>query len=318
MEEGLRPRELGLLHRGDHGRKIGGARRIQERQRERDQHPTRGRGWIREHLPPLVAGADGLADLRLIGREVVRAERSAPLHDPVRDPQRHLAAIEGLGPFRAVALERVPELAEDEALTLPEDPALGGVDDRALGLVGEDRLEDLKDERLLGVDLHPIARELRRLPDELGERYRPEAIERMRQAGRGPRHSARRRADVEDLRRLRAEVDRNRDELGTPLPDRPPRDLDKEVQEDVPLPRIVDEHEPPRAEPGQRALDHERGEHGGHGGVDGVSSLPQHARAGLRSQRMARRHSTPRAHEKQVRLAARHEFGNVDREVSGP
>jgi len=254
VKERLRARNLRLLHRGDDGREIGRARRIEQCQGERDQHATRRRRRICQHIPPGVAGAHRVTDLRLVGGEVVGAEGSATLDNPLRHPARDLAGVERLRPLSAVALQRVGQLTEDEALTLEEDAPRGRVDRRALRLIGEDRIEDLEDERLLGVHLDALAGEPSWVAYELGQWHRAEAVESPRQPGRRPGHAARRGPDIEDLRLLRTEVDGDRQELGATLPYGPAWNLDEEVQQDVLACWVVYEHEAACPQPGERAL----------------------------------------------------------------
>ena len=87
--------------------------------------------------------------------------------------------------------------------------------------------------------------------------------------------------------------------IGSRSERRPPRveagDLDEEVEEHVALLGVVHEHESTGAEPGQRALGHERRQHGG--GPRRRRRCPLRAARARRppaDQRMARRHSDTR------------------------
>ena len=64
-----------------------------------------------------------------------------------------------------------------------------------------------------------------------------------------------------------------------------PADGDEEVEQHG-LVALVDEHVAPRAEAGQRALRHARGQNRGDGRIDGVAALTQDPRARLGGQRM--------------------------------
>ena len=158
--------------------------------------------WRRvgQHVTPRVPRMHGAAHLRLVRRRGHRRRAFRPARPPTPKPAGDLPAVERLRALRPVALERVAELSEREDLPVAQDPALRRVDRRSLRLVGEDRLEDLEDERLLGVHLHAVACEPGRLADQLRERHRAEAPQRVGQPGRGAGHPARGRADVEDLR----------------------------------------------------------------------------------------------------------------------
>ena len=111
---------------------------------------------------------------------------------------------------------------------------------------------------------------------------------------------------MEDLRALWREVDRDRHQLGAArsVPS-VPADGDEEVEQHR-LVALVDEHVAPRAEAGQRALGHERGQNRGHGRVDGVAALAQDPRrpprrsadARLRRPLGSRREPTPRVRGK--------------------
>jgi hypothetical protein len=236
----------------------------------------------------------------LILRHVVGAQRPAALQHPLGDPPRHLAAVKQVRTLGAVALERVSQLLEPEDLAGDERSPLRRVDGPALGLMPEDRLEDVEDECLLGVHVDAIAGEARGLTNELAQGHRSVAPQRLREPRGGAGHSARRGADVEDLRRLRAEVDGDRNQLSSALAARAPGNLHEEVEQHVLGARVVYEHEPTGAKPGQGTLGDERGEDRGHRGVHGVSSLPQHPGPGLRGHWMAGRHGAAHGHRDRV------------------
>jgi hypothetical protein len=87
---------------------------------------------------------------------------------------------------------------------------------------------------------------------EVVHRHRAEPPQRLPEPGRRSGDAARRRADVEHLRRL-VEQHRDRDEVGAALGTVAPRHLDEEVQQHV-LVGGVDQHEAAGTEPGERAL----------------------------------------------------------------
>ena len=131
--------------------------------------------------------------------------------------RRDLAAAEGLGALGAEALQRLGQLGEAEDLALAQSAAGRRVELAGALEPGVDRFEDVEDVGLLGVDRRPLAGEAHARLDQLGERHRAEAPQRLLEAGRRARDAAGGRADVERLHRLGVEVDRDRDQLGAAL-----------------------------------------------------------------------------------------------------
>jgi hypothetical protein len=144
------------------------------------------------------------------------------------------------------------------------------------------------DLRLLGVDDHAVARQRGRGRRQVAEPRRAPAAHRgvdpggvaVRPAGGG--------ADVEDLRRVAAEVHLDGHERGAiggiaAVAGRG----DEEVQQHRRLAGLGDEHVAAGAGPAQQRLGDPRREHGGDRRIDRVSAGAQHVGARLRGQRMA-------------------------------
>ena len=131
--------------------------------------------------------------------------------------------------------------------------------------------------------------------NQLRHRHRAEPLQRLPEPRGGPRDPARGRADVEDLRNVLAEVDRERDPARSAARPRPAGNGDEEVEQHV-LVRGVDEHEPAGPQPGERALGDEGGQHRRHRGVDRVPALAKDGGPGLGGERMSGRDCPSRAH----------------------
>ena len=180
--------------------RVGGLRVLVEQgERVRDQDPAGRRWWVREHLSPTVRHPDRGAGHDLVGGEVLRGDDAAARGEPVDDRRPDVARVERRRPLRAQPLERIGELRLADDVAGSDDPSVGREQRGALGRRGHDPGEDLDHVRLRRVQLDPVARELRRRRDELGERHPPESRGRLAHARRHPVGPDRRGADVEHL-----------------------------------------------------------------------------------------------------------------------
>jgi hypothetical protein len=287
LGEGLAAGRVGGSHRRD--QLLGAAalaEALEQAQAVGDQDPARGGRWVGQHLGAAEAGPDRLPLDRLVGREVRLAQSAAVLDRVVAQRRCDLATAEGLGALGSEAFERLGQLAEAEDIALAQGAAGRGVKLPRPLQPGVDRREDVEDVGLLGVDRRALPGELDRWLDQLGQRHRAEALQRLLEAGGGSGNPAGSRTYVERLHGLGIEVDRYRNKLGTALDPVATRRRDEEVEQHR-LAAVVDHHEAARAEAGQRALDREGGEHRGNRGVDGVSTLAQHLRSRLGGEWMA-------------------------------
>ena len=236
---------------------------------------------------PRNGAADRLALDRLVGGEVAAAERAAVLdHEVARAPPRPRRGRTAPRPSAPNRSSASASSGKRKTSPSPQRPPAGRVELARARQPLVDRGEDVEDVGLLGVDRRPLAGQPDAGADQVGERHRAEALQRLRQAGGGSRHPAGGRADVERLRRLGVEVDRHRRPArrARSIPSSPGAATKKSIS--VVSPPRVDHHVAAGAEPGQRALDREGGEHRADRGVDRVAAFAQDPGTGLGGQRM--------------------------------
>ena len=237
---------------------------------------------------PSVAGSHGRAPDHAVLPEVLRRHRAARLAHVEYHGGRELAVGE-IGRMLREPLDRVRQVGEPEPVSRPEPRASAPVHASALGRVAQDQVEDRVEIRLRSRQLDAGAGSLdgRLREDAPGQG----AVASMRggQPGHCAGDGAGRRADVEHLGRLAAEVDVDRFHLRpAAAPSAQPRRRDEEVQHSRgPVARAVDEHEATRSRAGERALGDPGHERSADARVCGIAALGQDACARLGGQRVA-------------------------------
>ncbi len=153
--------------------------------------PEEGGGLVRTSVP---GRGPGSAAARPPRRRPGRRGRAMPpcSTDEAAQGRRHLAAIEGLGPFGAKAFERLGELGEADQVALAQRPPVRRVELPRPGQAVVDRRQDLEDVGLLGVDRGALAGERDAGADQVGERQ-PSRSARAPARGRPPCPARRRR-----------------------------------------------------------------------------------------------------------------------------
>ena len=190
LQELLGARPVGLVHHLDERAQVPGpADALEQVERVSDQDPAGRRRRVREDLAAAVARAGRLARDRRVRVQVGARQQAAALEHVVAHRRGHVAGVEEVRTLGAEPLEQVGELRQPDRVAGAEQPAARRVDRPALGLRGEDRAEDLGQERLhLGE-----RRALARRPRRARPRDRPCAACRSARAPRRSRSGCRRR-----------------------------------------------------------------------------------------------------------------------------
>ena len=226
----------GLGHAGDSLRapqRRRGAELVEDAERKRDQEPSRRGRRVGDELGVAVGGADRAATDDPVGAQVGLGDRSSPLPNGFAHAARKLAPVEDVGSLGGQPLERLGQVAHDQALSLAQS-AVAAVDPPALGVVSQDHVQDLVQESLAGVEGDAGAGELDGRREELGPgEVRVPAV-RGREPRGHPGNGDGGRADVEDLGRALVEGDVDGQHLSRRAGGQPaPRHRHEEVEQAV-------------------------------------------------------------------------------------